>query len=102
ATRHRAPTHSFPTRRSSDLQSALASTDAERANPWLLLNRRMAAGGAPAVSVVPVIADANSMTYVLHKNLGEDVIIHRGASEVRRSEEHTSELQSLAYLVCRL
>src|SRR2546425_7373521 len=26
----------------------------------------------------------------------------RGAREVQRSEEHTSELQSLAYLVCRL
>src|SRR3989441_8537424 len=26
----------------------------------------------------------------------------RGQEQVRRSEEHTSELQSLAYLVCRL
>src|SRR5205823_15088776 len=26
----------------------------------------------------------------------------RGARRARRSEEHTSELQSLAYLVCRL
>src|SRR3989441_8402471 len=26
----------------------------------------------------------------------------RGATAARRSEEHTSELQSLAYLVCRL
>src|SRR5687767_15392284 len=26
----------------------------------------------------------------------------RGGSDRRRSEEHTSELQSLAYLVCRL
>lgn len=64
-------------------QSSLASTDAERANPWLLLNRQMAAEGAPVGSVVPVIADANSMTYVLHKKLGEDVVIRRGASEVR-------------------
>src|SRR5687767_15276379 len=30
------------------------------------------------------------------------VINLRGAVEVDRSEEHTSELQSLAYLVCRL
>src|SRR3989441_4865433 len=28
--------------------------------------------------------------------------IYRGVSDVARSEEHTSELQSLAYLVCRL
>src|SRR5205823_14078492 len=27
---------------------------------------------------------------------------HRGPDQTHRSEEHTSELQSLAYLVCRL
>src|SRR6266404_5543614 len=27
---------------------------------------------------------------------------YEGADDMRRSEEHTSELQSLAYLVCRL
>src|SRR2546425_8190534 len=38
----------------------------------------------------------------------EDLLEHRGAAGARgqparlRSEEHTSELQSLAYLVCRL
>src|SRR3989441_2247667 len=31
-----------------------------------------------------------------------DYDFHRGTFRVRRSEEHTSELQSLAYLVCRL
>src|SRR5687767_15650291 len=30
------------------------------------------------------------------------VIVYAGAIMVLRSEEHTSELQSLAYLVCRL
>src|SRR6266404_78509 len=30
-----------------------------------------------------------------------DSSIHRGLNAVLRSEEHTSELQSLAYLVCR-
>jgi ABC-type lipoprotein release transport system permease subunit len=52
-------------------QSSLASTDAERANPWLILNRSF--GG----DIVPVIADANSMTYVLHKTLGDDIVISR-------------------------
>src|SRR3712207_7076179 len=41
---------------------------------------------------------------------GEDLAVHlleelvdpRAAEEVRRSEEHTSELQSRQYLVCRL
>src|SRR2546425_1549963 len=42
--------------------------------------------GDPAEPIVPTAAD------------------HRpdGKSDERRSEEHTSELQSLAYLVCRL
>jgi hypothetical protein len=61
-------------------QSSLASTDPERANPWLLLNREIPANGTPTV---PVIADANSMTYVLHKQLGDDIVIRRGASEIR-------------------
>jgi putative ABC transport system permease protein len=58
-------------------QSSIASSDAERANPWLLLSRDL--GG----DVVPVIADANSMTYVLHKNLGDDIVITRGIRPVR-------------------
>src|SRR2546425_2339342 len=31
-----------------------------------------------------------------------DLVIAEGRERVPRSEEHTSELQSLAYLVCRL
>jgi hypothetical protein len=42
---------------------SLAATPAERGNPWLLLERQEPDG------VVPVIADANSMTYVLHRAL---------------------------------
>src|SRR5687767_15363314 len=62
-----------------------------------------------AVAVdVPVVA-------VVHEPLRRDLALglavalavvvpdpHAGALEERRSEEHTSELQSLAYLVCRL
>src|SRR5205823_14952645 len=33
---------------------------------------------------------------------GEDVALHARVEVIDRSEEHTSELQSLAYLVCRL
>lgn len=58
-------------------QSSLATNDAERANPWLLLTRDALEG------VVPVIGDANSLTYVLHKNVGDDIIIKRGDSPVR-------------------
>ncbi len=40
------------------------------ANPWLLLDTPLAGGAVPA------IADANSMTYVLHLRLGEDFVIN--------------------------
>jgi ABC-type lipoprotein release transport system permease subunit len=58
-------------------QSSIASSDAERANPWRLLERDVGAG------IVPVIADANSMTYVLHKSLGDDLEIASGDRTVR-------------------
>jgi len=51
----------------------LAQTSDERANPWRLLNAELPDGAVPA------IADANSMTYILHRKLGEDfVIVHEG------------------------
>ncbi len=50
-------------------QSSLAETSEERTNPWLLLNRRF------SDDAIPVITDANSMTYVLHMKLGEDVVL---------------------------
>jgi hypothetical protein len=58
-------------------QSSLATTDAERANPWLLLEKAQPDGA------IPVIADANSMTYVLHKKLGDDIVLPRGDRDVR-------------------
>jgi hypothetical protein len=58
-------------------QGALTPTDAERANPWLMLNRDL------GPNVVPVIADANSMTYVLHKEIGDTIVLTRGARPVR-------------------
>ena len=53
--------------------ASLAETDAERANPWLLL-RRPAADG-----VVPVIADATSLQYVLHAAVGDTFSIDNGS-----------------------
>jgi hypothetical protein len=40
------------------------------AQPWALLNSQLPGGAIPA------IADANSMTYVLHLRLGEDFVIN--------------------------
>src|SRR2546425_5750031 len=40
--------------------------------------------------------------FVLPYNFVRTVEVKEGGYDARRSEEHTSELQSLAYLVCRL
>jgi ABC-type antimicrobial peptide transport system permease subunit len=52
-------------------QDHLASTTEENKNPWLLLNAEAADGA------IPVIADANSMTYVLHLKLGDEFILNQ-------------------------
>jgi hypothetical protein len=72
-----APSDAFVKQGRFAFQSSLASTDAEKANPWLLLNR------AEQDGAVPVIADANSMTYVLHKRLGEEIELPRGDRTIR-------------------
>jgi len=55
--------------------ASLAETDAEQANPWLLLKKPLADGA------VPVIADATSMQYVLHVGLGDTLSIDTGADQ---------------------
>jgi ABC-type lipoprotein release transport system permease subunit len=45
------------------------TSEAEAHNPWLLLNREF------PDEAIPVIADANSMTYVLHRELGEEIVL---------------------------
>jgi len=55
-----------------------AQTGEEKQNPWLLLNRKFPDGA------IPVIADANSMTYVLHRALGDDVTINQTNGEPLR------------------
>ena len=52
-------------------QDSLASSAAEKENPWLLLEAE------PADGAIPAIADANSMTYVLHRKLGEEFLLQR-------------------------
>ncbi len=51
-------------------QSSLANTDDEKANPWLLLDSDLGEGVAPA------IADANSIDYVLHAKLGDEITVN--------------------------
>src|SRR5205823_14775517 len=71
---------SVPTRRSSDLERHVG-----RVCPDF--------GGEPAVRSIDGLSVPGDQTI--------DAADSRLASEIR-SEEHTSELQSLAYLVCRL
>ena len=50
---------------------------AERDNPWRLLEREEDDG------TIPVIGDANSMTYVLHKAIGDEIVVDRGGGPIR-------------------
>src|SRR2546425_7447112 len=79
----------FPTRRSSDLHRV-----ARLARILVLLAREQTDHVEDRHP--PVDRDA---TEGVHRCVEAGVLDHEHA---RRSEEHTSELQSLAYLVCRL
>ena len=69
--------HSFVEAGRFTFQSSLASTDADRANPWRLLEQTQADG------TIPVVVDANSMTYVLHKAIGDVMPITDGDRMIR-------------------
>ena len=56
----------------------LAASQEEKDNPWLLLDREL------TDRAIPVIGDANSMTYVLHLKLGEDFRLERAGEEPLR------------------
>jgi putative ABC transport system permease protein len=58
-------------------QGSIANSNEENENPWLLLHREFEPG------VVPVIADANSITYVLHLKLGEELVLNTNTGPVR-------------------
>jgi len=49
---------------------SFTESSGEKKNPWLLLDQPQADGSIPA------IADANSITYVLHKNLGDTIDVN--------------------------
>ncbi len=72
-----APPASFIRDNRFTFQSSLASSNEEQANPWLLLDREFQNG------VVPVIGDANSLTYVLHLKVGDELIIDHATGPLR-------------------
>src|SRR3546814_1408422 len=89
-------THSFPTRRSSDLRSTQAfmllsrSASSKRLTGGSLLSSRVSAGASFAPSAASAVA-ALSVLSPVHADSASATASERS----RRSEEHTSELQSL-------
>ncbi len=57
---------------------SLAKSKEETENPWMLLDRELPDGA------VPVFADANSMTYVLHRKLGDEILVNQSNGESAR------------------
>jgi ABC-type lipoprotein release transport system permease subunit len=73
-----APEAAFLQERRFTFARSLASSDEERANPWLLLDKRFDDGAVPAV------ADQTTLTYVFHLGLGDDfVLTPDGATPIR-------------------
>src|SRR5205823_14170828 len=98
--RHHRPLHSFPTRRSSDLLPRGASAAAPHSTYYT----------SYLGDFINLARDPMTFAQIIGKNLLADVVtvpivctaLDERALGQPRSEEHTSELQSLAYLVCRL
>jgi len=49
----------------------------EKNNPWLLLDRQLEDGA------IPVIGDANSLTYVLHLKVGDELVVDHANGPLR-------------------
>ena len=62
-------------------QGSLAETAEEKNNPWLLLEKNPQSAIQTPQSAIPVIADANSMTYVLHKSLGDTLQVNDSSGQ---------------------
>src|SRR5205085_8389810 len=94
--------HSFPTRRSSDLQSVAKTfgIDPSQVLAWHLAVGEVAeiAGGITGVCDRNITKGGAAVTDEAQHV--PDFCSGRGHSEMR-SEEHTSELQSQSNLVCR-
>src|SRR5205823_7594287 len=90
--------HSFPTRRSSDLGSDPRPREGDRARSR---TERLAARGSGRPARRPRRARTRDGSLRRAARDGARLGIDRREAQAR-SEEHTSELQSLAYLVCRL
>jgi ABC-type antimicrobial peptide transport system permease subunit len=59
---------------------SLATTDEQKANPWLLLSDQSAIRNPQ--SAIPAIADANSLAYVLHLKVGDETALTSSRGEI--------------------
>jgi hypothetical protein len=64
-----APTSRFVEAGGFRFAASVATSDRERQNPWRLLERRFSDGAVAA------IGDANSLQYVLHVGVGDDLLV---------------------------
>src|SRR5205823_15039029 len=93
--------HSFPTRRSSDLDRWAPVEPRDRAR--LVAAVREGAEVAQLHFAAVGQRDAHVAQLLQRRRAADSAQRVLGAGQRQaRSEEHTSELQSLAYLVCRL
>src|SRR5205823_15088274 len=92
--------HSFPTRRSSDLWLD-ASTAFVAMAATLAIRPQPPHGGGTKAGIASI---REGLAYLKGRRMlvGTFLIDINAMVFGMRSEEHTSELQSLAYLVCRL
>jgi putative ABC transport system permease protein len=74
-----APTGPFLDEGRFSFQSSLAESAEDKANPWRLLDRDAADGDG----AIPVIADAGSLQYVLHKAVGDTMTLGGTNATVR-------------------
>src|SRR5205823_13475388 len=95
------PLPPFPTRRSSDLPDR-PGVDLPIGRVEDLLAERLHAPAVEGRQQQPAVAQVLDPVEQQHRALAENRPQQRVRLARVRSEEHTSELQSLAYLVCRL
>src|SRR5205823_14177125 len=98
---HRA-LHSFPTRRSSDLNASCAACLGGPVDTFGRLNKPMNCISATNRNFPGRMGHKESKVYLASPYTVAASAITGRITDPRefRSEEHTSELQSLAYLVC--
>src|SRR5205823_14103182 len=94
--------HSFPTRRSSDLLGGIFLAQVVEHLPPPQLVRLLELAHAKLRSDGVLVAETiNPLSPIALRNYFADLTHAQPlVAETLRSEEHTSELQSLAYLVC--